>query len=133
MQTLTKLTLGILLCLLSMTVALAQSSTIPHQVCAECIRKNMEYLASDDLRGRKSGSEDEHRAAVYIGKQLKAYGIQPANPVGFVQKASLTQRTITAAPTIIFTAPDAKSPTTLTFGKDFLTVDLVSTQFSGPL
>jgi len=93
----------------------------------------MEFLASDEMRGRKSGSEDEHRAAIYIGEKLKAYGIQPAGRVGFVQKAPLIQRTINVAPTLIFTAPDTKSPTTLTFGKDFLEVDLVNPQFSGPL
>jgi len=31
----------------------------------------MEYLASDELRGRGSGTEDEHQAAEYIGEQLK--------------------------------------------------------------
>ena len=123
-----KSTLGILLCLLSVTTAWAQSPTISHQVCTECIRKNMEFLASDEMRGRKSGSEDEHRAAIYIGKKLKVYGIQPAGRVGFVQKAPLIQHTINVAPTLIFTATDAKFPTTLTFGKDFLEVDLVNPQ-----
>ncbi len=125
-----KFALAILFCLLNVGVVSAQST---RQVCGECIHKNMEFLASDDMRGRKSGSEDEHSAAIYIGEKLKAYGIQPAGGVGFVQKAPLTQRTVSAAPMLTFTTPDAKSPTTLTFGKDFLTVDLVDTQFSGPL
>ena len=128
-----KFILPILFYFLNVSAALAQSPASPHQVCAECIHKNMESLASDDMHGRKSGSEDEHRAAIYIGEKLKAYGIQPAMQGGFIQKASLTQRTITIAPTLIFTSPEAKSPTTLTFGKDFLTVDLVDTEFSGPL
>src|ERR1044071_428733 len=99
MPTPMKSTLGILLCLLSVTTAWAQSPTISHQVCTECIRKNMEFLASDEMRGRKSGSEDEHRAAIYIGEKLKAYGVRPAGRTMYVQKALLTQRTINVSPT----------------------------------
>ena len=122
-----------LLCLLHMSGALAQSSPTG-KVCAECIHKNMEFLASDAMRGRNSGSEDEHRAATYIGEQLKAYGIQPTGAANrFVQKVRLTQRIINVAPTLIFTPPETRSSITLIFGKDFLTVDLVNTQFSGPL
>jgi len=128
-----KFILAASLCLLNVTGAWSQSPSA-RQICAECIRKNMEFLASDEMRGRKSGSEDEHRAAVYIGERLKAYGIRPAGDKnGFVQKAALIQRTINVAPTLNFTASEAKSATTLTYGKDFLSVDLVNTQFSGPL
>jgi len=123
----------ILLCLPNLSAGFAQTPTPPAQVCGECIRKNLEFLASDEMRGRKSGSEDEHRAAVYIGEKLKAYGIQPAVGDGFVQKVPLTKRTINVSPTLVFTPPETKSPTTLTFGKDFLTIDLVNPQFSGPL
>jgi aminopeptidase YwaD len=128
-----KFVLTVSFCLLNLLTAWAESPASAPKVCAQCIRKNMEFLASDEMGGRKSGSEDEHRAAIYIGQKLKAYGIQPAGRAGFVQKAPLTQRTITAAPTLMFTAPDAKSSSTLTFGKDFLTVDLVNPEFSGPL
>jgi hypothetical protein len=126
-----KFLLTVLLCVLNVAGAWAQAPS--RKVCAACIRKNMEFLASDAMRGRKSGSEDEHRAAVYIGEKLKAYGIQPAGRTVYVQKAVLTQRTINVAPTLNFTDPGAKAATTLTYGKDFLSVDLVSTQFSGPL
>ncbi len=102
-------------------------------VCADCIRKNMEFLASDDLRGRGSGTEDEYRAAQYIGTRLSEYHIQPAGPHGYVQKILLTQRIITSPPTLMFRAPGTETPAILKFARDFLTLDLVDTQFSGPL
>jgi aminopeptidase YwaD len=123
-----------LFCLLQATLMGAQSVAPVRHVCAVCIRKNMEFLASDAMRGRKSGSEDEHRAAIYIGERLRAYGIQPVGSKNsFVQRAALTQRTITVAPTLSFTSAQGKTPTTFIYGKDFLSVDLVSSQFSGPL
>jgi len=126
-----KCVLSILLWLFNVSLAFPQSP--PREVCADCIRKNMEFLAADDMHGRKSGSEDEHRAAVFIGRKLKEYGIEPGSSEGFVQKAVLTQPIITGAPTLIFTLPEAKSPSILIYGKDFLSVDLVNTHFSGPL
>jgi hypothetical protein len=101
-------------------------------VCEECIRKNLEFLASDELRGRGSGTEDEHKAAEYVGSQLKAYGVQPAGGDGaFVQQAALERRVIGSPPVIKVGA--AGSERTLVFGKDFLAVYLSNTRFSGPL
>ena len=94
----------------------------------------MEFLASDAMGGRKSGSQDELKAAKYIGEQLKAYGIQPAGDLqGYVQKAPLTARTIILPPSLRFIPPGATTPTIFKFGKDFLAVDLVDSRFSGPL
>ena len=93
----------------------------------------MEFLASDESRGRRSGTEDEHRAAEYIGARLKEYNIQPADPRGYVQKIPLIQRVVTAPPTLRFVAPEAKTSTIFKFAKDFLTLDLIDTRFSGPL
>ena len=102
-------------------------------LCAECIHKNLEYLASDEMRGRGSGTEDEHRAAEYIGARLKEYDIQPVNGHGYVQEIALTKRVITSAPALSFVVPGAKDPSVFVFGKDFLILDLVDATFSGPL
>jgi aminopeptidase YwaD len=130
-----KFLLAILFCLLNVADGFTQTAAQPAGVvCAECIRKNMEFLASDEMRGRNSGSEDEHRAAEYIGAQLKAYGIQPVGERQvYVQKVPLIARTIHFPPTLKFVAPGTTTPTILKFGKDFLAVDLVDTRFSGPL
>ena len=115
--------------------AVAQSKVAP-SACAECIRKNMEFLASDELGGRGSGTEDEHKAAEYIGSQLKAYGIQPAGDGGgFIQEVVILHRTLTGKPELkILTqgTPPASSQT-FVYGKDFVTPYLSMVQFTGPI
>ena len=46
--------------------------------CDACIRRNLSVLAGPSLHGRGSGTEDEHKAAEYIAKKLKQYGLAPA-------------------------------------------------------
>jgi aminopeptidase YwaD len=114
--------------------ALGQSeSKSSPTLCPDCIRRNLESLASDSMRGRGSGTEDEHRAAEYIGSRLREYHIQPVDSHGYVQEIALIQRVINTAPTLSFAAPGAKAQSTFVLGKDFLTLDLVDARFSGPL
>ena len=41
------------------------------------IRGHMEFLASDAMQGRGSGTADEWRAATYIGSMMRRWGIEP--------------------------------------------------------
>ena len=59
----------------------AAASPVP-RVCSACIRAHMEFLASDALRGRGSGTADELVAATYVASQLRAYGLAPAGDDG---------------------------------------------------
>jgi hypothetical protein len=53
------------------------------------IRGAMEFLASDALQGRASGSHDELLAATYLASQLREIGIEPAGDEGsYVQNVS---------------------------------------------
>jgi len=53
------------------------------------IRGAMEFLASDALQGRGSGSHDELVAAVYLASQLRQIGVEPAgDDGGFIQNVS---------------------------------------------
>jgi Zn-dependent M28 family amino/carboxypeptidase len=45
---------------------------------AEHIKKHIEFLASDDLEGRGTGSLGEIKAANYIAEQFKKAGLKPA-------------------------------------------------------
>jgi peptidase M28-like protein len=49
---------------------------------AQEIRGAMEFLASDAMQGRGSGSHDELVAAVYLASQLRQIGIEPAGDKG---------------------------------------------------
>jgi hypothetical protein len=114
-----------------------QASRISPTVCAECIRANEEYLASDALRGRGSGTEDEHKAADYIGSQLQKYGIEPAGEDGgYVQRAAILRLKMTGAPELTCKTPGDGLPAqffTFTYGKDFLAIYLTRARFSGLL
>ena len=53
------------------------------------IRGAMEFLASDAMQGRASGSHDELLAATYLASQLREIGIQPAgDDGGYIQNVS---------------------------------------------
>jgi Zn-dependent M28 family amino/carboxypeptidase len=53
------------------------------------IRGAMEFLASDALQGRGSGSHDELLAATYLASQLRQIGIEPAGDNGgYLQNVS---------------------------------------------
>lgn len=58
-------------------------------VDAAQIRGAMEFLASDAMQGRGSGTHDELLAATYLASQLRQIGIEPAGDNGgFIQDVS---------------------------------------------
>ncbi len=70
-------------CFLS-AIAAEKSSTDQAQ-----IRGAMEFLASDAMQGRASGSHDELLAATYLASQLREIGIAPAGDEGgYIQNVS---------------------------------------------
>src|ERR1700722_14903841 len=76
-------------------------------VCAACIRGHMEFLASDALQGRGSGTHDDLLAATYIGFDLRSYGIEPAgDDGGYIQRATLVKRRVGAPPQLSFAIGD---------------------------
>ena len=60
----------------------------PSQDSAQ-IRGAMEFLASDAMQGRASGSHDELLAATYLASELRQIGIEPAGDNGgYIQNVS---------------------------------------------
>src|SRR5262245_30000048 len=54
---------------------------------AEDILKHLEFLASDDMKGRRTGSDEEKLAADYITKHFETCGLKPAGEgKGWTQK-----------------------------------------------
>jgi Peptidase family M28 len=104
-------------------------------VCPACIRAHMDFLASDALQGRGSGTRDEWIAATYIGSELEQYGVEPAGDKGtFLQKATLVHQKLTAPPKLTFKSPGAQPRTIVwTHGKQMLAIYLGAISFSGPL
>src|SRR5438105_3278324 len=90
---------GILLIKVLLLAALAYAS-VPatlaqgvKTVSEPSIRKYMQALASDEMRGRGSATPDELAAAKYIASQLKLLRIEPAgDDGGYLQSAKFMRR-----------------------------------------
>jgi len=68
---------------LSVTALLFAAHTIFAQNIAEKkLQKHVSYLASDKLKGRGTGTEEERKAAKYIAKQFKKIGLVPKGDNG---------------------------------------------------
>ncbi len=106
-------------------------------VCERCIRAHEEFLASDAMQGRGSGTHDELVAATYVASELRQYGIGPAGDNGsYIQRVPTIQRKITSSPQLKITLPGlgpSSEPITWDYGREFLVAVLTRTEFSGPL
>ena len=61
----------------------------------------MEFLASDALNGRGSGTRDEWIAASYLGAQMQQWGLEPlGDSGGFVQQVEIERLETAAPPTL---------------------------------
>jgi Tol biopolymer transport system component len=51
----------------------------------ELLKKHISYLASDDLKGRLTGSKEEEKAADYLSAQFKSLGLKPYEGKTYLQ------------------------------------------------
>ncbi|MFC1476902.1 M20/M25/M40 family metallo-hydrolase [candidate division KSB1 bacterium] len=65
--------------ILGVCILLVASLQVPAQVTTSGERafEHIEYLASDDFKGRKSGTPEYQRAAEYVAEKMMEYGLQP--------------------------------------------------------
>ncbi|MGH9565180.1 MAG: hypothetical protein ACRD4I_04270, partial [Candidatus Angelobacter sp.] len=83
-----------LLVLLVLGLSLSLTATSKQEIMADQIQGEMEFLASDALHGRGSGTHDELVAAVYLASELREIGIAPAGDNGgYIQQAD-TERNV---------------------------------------
>jgi hypothetical protein len=112
--------------------AQAHAQPAPATACATCIRSEMDFLASDAMRGRGSGTHDELVTATYVGTELERYGIAPAGDGGtYVQTANIVSRSAEAPPVLSFSA--AGRETRWTHGEQIVVRGMPSETVSGPL
>jgi hypothetical protein len=86
----------------------------------------MDFLASDALQGRGSGTRDELIAATYVAAQFEQYGVQPVAG-SYIQKAPIEKTELDGPVTL--TVGDKK----LEAGNDFLPASLSGKSASGTL
>jgi len=142
--------LGLLLSSLSPVVSLSQrgeaqidkpqseirrgAATSAITLCTICVRAHVEFLASDALQGRGSGTGNELIAATYAASELRAYGIEPAGANGgYLQRADLLRYKFTAAPQLKIAGSASTPAVSFTYGPDFRVIQLTQPSFSGPL
>ncbi len=86
--------------LLALFVHAAAGRGVPSDVIAEStVRAHMEFLASDAMNGRGSGSRDEWITATYIAAQMRRDGLEPLGDAGgFVQTVDIARTEVTGDP-----------------------------------
>jgi hypothetical protein len=58
------------------------SQTTVSEISVADIKVHLQYLASDDLEGRKAGTEKNKEAAEYVAKQFEKFGLLPGGDNG---------------------------------------------------
>ncbi len=105
-------------------------------LCTSCVRDNLTYLAGPALRGRGSGTEDEHHAAQFIAEKLKTYGLAPAAADGqFIQTATVRSREVVGDTTVTIDsrANGGLQSIILTQGRQIVVAGLSRSPISAPL
>jgi aminopeptidase YwaD len=122
---------AVLLVLLTGCANYAAPRTLPSRsgVSELAVRAHLEFLASDALNGRASGTRDEQIAAEYAGAQFRRLGFQPGGSGGsYVQTVEMVRATAAGKPSIAI-----GSSLKWTYGKEFVVASLASPAVAGPL
>src|SRR4051794_5593307 len=72
-------------------LATAQKASVKTAILEQNVRAEMNFLASDAMQGRGSGSQFERVAAEYIGSQFMQFGLEPAGENGWDGKPTYVQ------------------------------------------
>jgi hypothetical protein len=93
--------LGIVCALLVSVGAAADSAR--DTISEVSVRTHLEFLASDAMNGRGSGTRDEWLAAEYIGAQLRLWGLEPlGDNGGYVQTIAIERTQLSGPPALTF-------------------------------
>lgn len=79
--------------LFSLVFTTAQEKTKSGEISTEQLKKHVRYLASDELRGRRTGKPGDSLASEYIYRELKNDGLVPLSGDGF-QRFRVTDKII---------------------------------------
>nr|WP_314446127.1 M28 family peptidase [uncultured Sphingomonas sp.] len=87
------------------------SATIAPTNAADRVRAHVEFLSSDLLEGRDTGSRGHEIAASYVVSQLQALGLKPGGDNGsWYQQVPYRRATLAAPPTISFRSGNSTAP-----------------------
>ena len=125
----------------SVATATTVASAAP-QVLERNVRAHMEFLASDAMQGRGSGTQFELLAGHYIASQLRQYGVEPAGDAvvgtttaagqqSFLQTIALVRQAFAAAPALSFSVNGAERR--WAHGKEMLVRRMTTASLKGAL
>jgi hypothetical protein len=104
------------------------ASKAESRVTEASVLGHLEFLASDALNGRGSGTRDEWIAAAYIAGQMRRWGIEPlGDDGGYVQDVRIERSEVNGPPVLSF------GDRRLTHGKEMTISRLGAARLSGPL
>ncbi|MGI9036863.1 MAG: M20/M25/M40 family metallo-hydrolase [Pyrinomonadaceae bacterium] len=107
------------------------------QIEEQSVRAEMNFMASDAMQGRGSGTQFELLAATYIASQLQQFGIEPSGDADafggktYVQTVNITRNSFAENPKLSYGA-NGKT-VTLEHGKEIIVLQMSSAQASGGL
>ncbi|MEZ5366875.1 MAG: M28 family metallopeptidase [Bryobacterales bacterium] len=78
--------------------------------------RHIEFLASDDMKGRETGSPEHHKAAEYVAGQFQELGLKEAGTSGYLQPLDLVTRRLIEDESSLSLVRDGKE-TPLTLGE----------------
>lgn len=67
------------------TLCIVQHTFSQDLISESNLKTHIAFLASDKMKGRETGSRQAEKAAVYIEKQFKQFGLQPKGEKGYRQ------------------------------------------------
>lgn len=109
-------------------IVVAQSGNSVWTVKPEWVRAHEEFLASDAMQGRGSGTHDEEVTATYVASEFLSYGLKTApGMTGYIQRAEVAQ------PVLDGHASISAGSATLAEGSDFHLMLASGETASGPL
>lgn len=117
----------LLVCLSFSIISFAQDDLqkIHDQVTGDQILGDLEFLASDALRGRDTGSEGLEAAGAYLAAIFRAYGVKEVDSTYFQE-----------VPFVSITPPDSAHMTvgdiSLTYLEDFIVINGKKDKMTGP-
>lgn len=95
----------------ALLVAGASAQTPADPAAAQRIRADVEFLASDLLEGRDTGSRGHEIAAAYVASRFQALGLTPGGDKGgWFQQVPLRRATHASPPTVALVAGGKSSP-----------------------
>ena len=99
----------------------------------EAVRAHVEFLASDALDGRGSGTRDELIAATYAASQLRQFGAEPAGDGGgYIQHVDLVQRELAGPPAIVV-SPHSGPESRFVHGREVIVTAMAGPRIEAPL